>query len=498
MKPNELLNEAIINVDTEPADSQYSWYLYQKFISYFDKQFVDWQAYKYKLIDKNGHMLKKPVTSEERNSLNAIANLVRKLKMNMLKHSSDSIIRIISYYLKYGFRTQNQALLEQFSDNEFKFLKNVNSVVGLDKFMDKKTLTESHALAINVDGEVDFVEIIDINFISNFLKDSTIVVSDHVIKDMIINDFYDGDKSISVEISSNKRYSILNKAQGKFKQYNMFEFPSFIKISSDGTVVDKITISIVAYDQMVVRNTSEALESEALIKFIKNPNNIKSLIADVSDIINIDIYDEELDIYYAGSSNIKLLDAKFGDGKLTIESIDEALSDGFVEFMNDHVDFNIDEMATTTTALTGYIPPMSKKRRKPAMEAVEIKKPFIDTLKLKINELVGLAQDLYDGMMDDGKGICGEIADSFADRIIDWGYKATIQSDRGIGHEIEICIAFDDTNAYSIDIPFEKYEIPQNKNSKFKNWIKKPGVKLTAKDIVVKRVDRKQFDNIGD
>lgn len=65
------------------------------------KDFKKWEAYKLGIINDKGEILRKPKTKEEKNSLDSFENLVRKLKIILLKFvpSAKYLSFIIAAYL---------------------------------------------------------------------------------------------------------------------------------------------------------------------------------------------------------------------------------------------------------------------------------------------------------------------------------------------------------------------------------------------------------------
>ena len=61
-----------------------------KFAVLLSKPFTEWDAFKLGIINEKGEILKRPVTSEERNSLDTFENLVRKIKKLLVKYIPDT------------------------------------------------------------------------------------------------------------------------------------------------------------------------------------------------------------------------------------------------------------------------------------------------------------------------------------------------------------------------------------------------------------------------
>lgn len=80
------------------------------FATLLSKKFVNWDAYKFGLIDKKGNKIRDAETKEEKKSLDSIKNLVRKVKRIMVKFMPDTPT--------INFLIANMMLRE--SENEFR------------------------------------------------------------------------------------------------------------------------------------------------------------------------------------------------------------------------------------------------------------------------------------------------------------------------------------------------------------------------------------------
>lgn len=79
MKFSELLQEGAMSRITTT-------YMAYRFGKLLKKDFTDWEAYKFGLIDEEGKIIKKPTSKEEKNTLGTIETLARKIKKTLLKY----------------------------------------------------------------------------------------------------------------------------------------------------------------------------------------------------------------------------------------------------------------------------------------------------------------------------------------------------------------------------------------------------------------------------
>jgi hypothetical protein len=72
-----------------------------KFAMFLKKDFKKWKAYKLGLIDDDGKTIKEPETSREKKAMNPLMNLIRKIKLIMMKILPSSAIlnTLIALYL---------------------------------------------------------------------------------------------------------------------------------------------------------------------------------------------------------------------------------------------------------------------------------------------------------------------------------------------------------------------------------------------------------------
>lgn len=540
----KLFNEAIINVDTEPADSVYSWYMYQKFISYFEKRFDEWLAFKIGLIDKSGKILRQPKTSQEKNALNAIANLVRKLKLNMLKHSSDSTIKIISYYLKYGFRTQDLALKEC-SSREIQFLRNFNSVVGFNNML--SSIKTEQATRLDFNGDLNFVKIFEddgISVIKKLIGNVSIPFNKNGLSNFIINEFFENnDVSIVFEDFADT-YKIITDEDGVFKAVRI-HFPRKILFNSveEGKVGEielsdammfegknqfNVSRSSVYYN--IVKVVSSYLE-DGLLDFIDKSG--------INCAINIDVNDDKMSIYFR-KEKIVLLSGKISEDRrnLSFDTIDNRMSDVFIMLISKQVDLTKFEETTGTGSLTAYAPPIGKKRRglngligkdgddkeeeitEEELEKIlestntDIENRFLTDFR---NKAVPIAlknvQLNYNSWQteEDGTdaqikydGICRDVADSIVEAVLDTlipDYDVECTVNDGTDEPHIYAIIYLNTGEKEIefhaDIPYRKYENPVKLPNGITHWQKKYTVdkngnraliKFKPEDITIKKI----------
>lgn len=517
---NNIFSEAIINIDNEPADSIYSWYMYQKFIGYFEKKFEDWQAYKYGIINKDGKIIRKPRNTQEKSSLNAIANLVRKLKMNMLKHSSDSVIRIISYYLKYGFRTQDLSLSE-YNDHEIKFLKRFDENVGIKSLL-RNVVTEKKT-DIVVNGDVNFVDLFKsegVSLIKNLVGDVSLSFNMNALNNFILKNFFRKPDQHSLVASEFVDFYTTEPTKIGSVRYVRINFPTHIVISGiDHGKIGKITLSDVRgaegihnidmYENIYKGNFKliSAFLSDGLIKFVDN--------AGMNCAVNIDISTNAIRIYYRKQPDISVLKAKFENGSMMVDSIDESMSDSIISAVSKYYDIEaLKEDTSAGDSLSGYMPPMGRlNKRKPTIgvdddddeilkEQVQKMHPFIsDVVKNSTNEILDRVQKIYDSWQNGPdvdpqikyNGICGEIVDTIIESILDtvpdlhdkYDVEFRIGSDSKKRHHY--VKAHVDDEIYRIDIPFELYERPIKGSTGYR-WQKIQNVKFKPSDLTISKL----------
>ncbi len=527
-------NEAMINVDTEPADSVYSWYLYQKFISYFEKRFDEWSAYKMGIIDKNGKILRQPKTSQERNALNAVANLVRKLKSNMLKHSSDSTIKIISYYLKYGFRTQDLALKE-FNGKEIKFLKNFNEMIGFNNMLSSVFLEQK--VKLNFNGDLNFVRMFEddgISVIKKLIGNVSIPFNESGLSNFLLKEFFNSnDVSIRFEDFTDV-YKIIEDNDNELKAVKI-HFPRKIVFNSveDGKIGEIIISDAMMFDGKNQFNASQSSEYYNIIKIISSylEDGLLDLIdkAGINCAINIDVIKEKISIYFR-VEKIAILSGKIGEDSksLSFDTIDNRLSDNFIMIISKQIDLTKFEETTGAGSLTGYATPLSNKRRKPVeldeeeLDEEETEKltesedlstgdRFIRDFKKKVAPVIlKNFQLLYNDWQtkEDGtdsqiniNGICGDVADIIIEATID-KLQTEYNLDYGIGnnpderHTYAIIYLNDNHKEieFHVDIPYKKYENPVRLPDGRIHWRKryaidrngmKTNIKFSLEDITI-------------
>jgi len=78
-----------------------------KFAILLSRPFTEWDAFKLGIINEKGEILKRPVTSEERNSLDTFENLVRKIKKLLVKYIPDT--RFLQFLIAaYLLKNENE------------------------------------------------------------------------------------------------------------------------------------------------------------------------------------------------------------------------------------------------------------------------------------------------------------------------------------------------------------------------------------------------------
>lgn len=98
------------------ANTVSSTLLTYKFANLVRRKFVDWDAYRLGLIDRQGNIVKVPRTPSEIRSFGMFENLVRKLKKAIARYVGDSDIvsHLISLYLvKKESRDSNEEFVKQ-------------------------------------------------------------------------------------------------------------------------------------------------------------------------------------------------------------------------------------------------------------------------------------------------------------------------------------------------------------------------------------------------
>jgi hypothetical protein len=109
------------------SESSYiSKYMAYKFSSLLAKKFVDWDAYELGIIDEKGNKIKEPQTKEERDALNNLNNLVRKIKKLLVKYTNDS--RLVNFMIGAYLLKENEDFISEMNtilnENETYMLSN--------------------------------------------------------------------------------------------------------------------------------------------------------------------------------------------------------------------------------------------------------------------------------------------------------------------------------------------------------------------------------------
>jgi len=104
-----------------------------RFATILSKPFEEWDAFKFGLIDEKGNFIKKPKTKEEKKSLDAFTNLIRKIKKLLIRYIPDNKLfqfMIAAYLLKTESNDDFKnglyiKIFEEINDTEEKMLYNV-------------------------------------------------------------------------------------------------------------------------------------------------------------------------------------------------------------------------------------------------------------------------------------------------------------------------------------------------------------------------------------
>lgn len=104
-------------------------------------------------------------------------------------------------------------------------------------------------------------------------------------------------------------------------------------------------------------------------------------------------------------------------------------------------------------------------------------------------DLAAQAQRVYDAWVEDGRGICGAIACSFAELLtaaLDPDAEVFVLDVDGPDHDPPhtLCLVESDSECFSVDLPYELYEEGLRKGPRWV-WSRKPGVTFTATDLVI-------------
>jgi hypothetical protein len=108
--------------------------------------------------------------------------------------------------------------------------------------------------------------------------------------------------------------------------------------------------------------------------------------------------------------------------------------------------------------------------------------------------MAAAAQRAYDAWEQDeegmdeelgGGGICQEIAAGIADVLVSSGIDAEIVDSGGMGEQHVWTIAYDNDEAFDVDIPYHSYETGGGYS-----WGKMPGVVFDEDSIVISPLDR--------
>lgn len=104
-----------------------------RFASLLSKPFQEWDAFKLKLIDEKGNIIKKPKSSEEKKSMDSFENLVRKIKKLLIRYIPDT--RLFQFMIgTYLLKTEDK---DNYTSEEKNCIEELNKELN-DK--DKKIL----------------------------------------------------------------------------------------------------------------------------------------------------------------------------------------------------------------------------------------------------------------------------------------------------------------------------------------------------------------------
>jgi hypothetical protein len=103
-------------------------FLVYKFASLIKKTYTEWDAYKLGLIDEKGEVIRKPKTTEEKNSFGKVESFVLKVKNILLKYiRSEKLLSILVYaYILKNESAKSIAIIEleeQLSEEELNDLQ---------------------------------------------------------------------------------------------------------------------------------------------------------------------------------------------------------------------------------------------------------------------------------------------------------------------------------------------------------------------------------------
>jgi len=102
-------------------------FLTYRFILLLKQPFKTWKAYDLGLIDEQGELIKKPKTKEEKEALDGLTNLVRKLKKILVKYvKSEKLISfLVTMYLLRESSNEVPNFENPLNDDETKLLINI-------------------------------------------------------------------------------------------------------------------------------------------------------------------------------------------------------------------------------------------------------------------------------------------------------------------------------------------------------------------------------------
>ena len=94
-------------------------YMAYQFAKLLKDRFVDWDAYKLGLIDEKGNIIKSPKTKEEKDSLNYLINLARKIKIVLVRYVGDNrmVNFLIAAYLLKSESKQDDSIANEIQES---------------------------------------------------------------------------------------------------------------------------------------------------------------------------------------------------------------------------------------------------------------------------------------------------------------------------------------------------------------------------------------------
>lgn len=97
------------------------------------------------------------------------------------------------------------------------------------------------------------------------------------------------------------------------------------------------------------------------------------------------------------------------------------------------------------------------------------------------------AQRVYDCWDEDGRGVCAQVTQAFAELLakdLDPDVEVFVLDLEGDGPPHTVCFVETAAECLTIDLPYERYEEPSRSGQQWV-WKRKPGVVFRADDVVV-------------